>query len=220
MTSSSGSGRPAPLERFRATNGQFVGWAGLAAAAFAVGYVAVSVHTVVGLRVALGAVVAAIVIWVTQLRPRVLAYSDELRVLGTVRDAVLPYVLVEEVSIGQTLNVWAEGRRHVCVGIGTSMVKDARQRAKARRQASGTTFGIGRMRELSEKAELAQPDQTAMSYQTFVVTRIEELVEQDKKEAARTGRDTSGAAVRRPWAWLEIAALVVSVAAFMVACLV
>ena len=48
------------------------------------------------------------------------------------------------------------------------------------------------MREFSEKAELAAPDQTAMSYQTFVVTRIEELVDQAKRELAARGGTPAG----------------------------
>jgi len=57
-----------PVERFRPTTGLFVGYAGLAVAAFAVVCVLVAVHTVTGLKVALGALFAAVVIWVSQLR--------------------------------------------------------------------------------------------------------------------------------------------------------
>jgi hypothetical protein len=76
-------------------------------------------------------------------------------------------------------------------------------------------LGQGRWREFSEKANLAAPDQTAMSYQIFVVTRIEELVEHAKKEAAKRG-DTSTAAAHHRLAWPEIVALAVTGGAFVV----
>ncbi len=79
-----------PLERFKPTTGLFLGWAGIAAAAFTVVYCAAAVHTVVGLRVALGAVVAGVVVWMSQVRPRATAYADRLRLLGTVRDVHVP----------------------------------------------------------------------------------------------------------------------------------
>jgi hypothetical protein len=206
------SGGERPLERFKPTTGVFAGWSGLLVAGFAIVYVALGVHTVVGLRIALAAVFAAVVVWVTQLRPRVTAYPDRLRMLGALRDAELPYVLVDEVDLGQTLNVWVGDRRFRCIGIGRSLGKDIRASAKKQRQ--GSLLGAGRMREFSEKAELAAPDQTAMSYQTFVVTRIEELVEQARRDLARAGGSTEGVHVTRPWAVPEVVALVVSGLAF------
>src|SRR4051794_26269166 len=91
-----------PLERFKPTNGLFIGWAGLATAAFALGYTVMFVHTTVGLRIALGALFAAVVIWVSQLRPRATAYPGVLQLRGALRDALLPYLLIEEVAMGQT----------------------------------------------------------------------------------------------------------------------
>jgi hypothetical protein len=209
-----------PVERFKPTNGTFVGYAGLALALLAVVYVVLAVHTIVGLRVALGAMFAAAVVWVTQLRPRASAYPERLLLKGSLRDTSIPYVLIDEVALGQTLNIWVGGHRHVCIGIGLSVGKDMRQRAKKQRQTS--LLGASRLHEFSEKAELAAPDQTAMSYHTFVVTRIEELVEQARKDAARAGAARAGAAsgapeVRRSYAVAEIVALVVTGLAFVAA---
>lgn len=206
-----------PLERFKPTTGLFVGWAGLLVAGFALGYVVLQVHSMAGLRIGLGAVFAGIVIWVSQLRPRVTAYSDALHLKGSLRDAHVPYVLIDEVALGQTLNVWVGDRRFVCIGIGKSLRTDMRQRAKRAKQ--GSLLGAGRLREFSEKAEMAQPDQTAMSYQTFVVTRIEELVEQARKEMQRRGGTTDSVEVRRPYAVPELVALGVSGLAFVLSLL-
>jgi hypothetical protein len=196
------------LERFKPTTGMLTGWAGLVVAAFTIGYVALNVHTVGGLRLALGALFAAALIWATQLRPRVSAYTRSLHLKGMVRDAVVPYVLIDEVTMAQTLNVWVGERRFVCIGIGKSLVADVRQRAKSERQ--GSLLGASRTHEFSDKAEMAAPDQTAMSYQTFVVTRIEELVDHAKREVQRGRATADGAEVTRPYAVPEIAALVVT----------
>ena len=206
------------LERFKPTTGMFVGWAGVALAVFAVGYVALTVHTLVGLRIALAAAFAGVLVWVSQLRPRVTAYTGRLKLQGSVRDTLLPYLLIDEVTMGQTLNVWVGERRFVCIGIGRSLVSDMRQRGKAARQ--GSLAGKSRSREFSDKAEMAAPDQTAMSYHTFVVTRIEELVDQAKRDLARRGGSTEGQHVRQPYAVPEIVALAVTALAFVVSLLV
>ena len=52
------------LERFKPTTGMFVGSAGVALAVFAIGYVALTVRTLVGLRIALAAGFVAVLVWV------------------------------------------------------------------------------------------------------------------------------------------------------------
>jgi hypothetical protein len=203
-----------PLERFRPTTGAFAGYAGLAIALFAVVYVAVAVHTVVGLRIALAALFGAAVVWVSQLRPRATAYPETLLLRGSLRDTWIPYLRIEEVALGHALNIWADGRRYVCIGIGLSLGTDMRQRAKKQREPS--LLSASRAREFSEKAEMAAPDQTAMSYHTFVVTRIEELVEQARKDAARSGEASAPPEVWQAYAVPEIVALVVTGVAFVV----
>jgi hypothetical protein len=202
------------LERFKPTTGIFIGWAGIAFAAFAIGYVAISVHTVVGLRIGLGALFTAAVVWASQLRPRVTAYTRDLLLQGSLRDAWVPYVAIDEVSMGQTLNVWVGEQRFVCVGIGKSLGSDIRKRAK--KESQGSLLGKSRTREFSDKAEMAGLDQTAMDYQTFVVTRIEELVDQAKRQRELAVDSTEVPPIRRPYAVPEIVALTVAGLAFLV----
>ena len=201
------------LERFKPTTGMFVGWAGIVVCAFAVGYVAISVHTVVGLRIGFGALFAADLVWVSQLRPRVTAYTRHLTLMGSLRDSWVPYVAIDEVTMGQTLNVWVGDRRFMCIGIGKSLGADIRKRAK--KQNQGSLIGKSRLREFSDKAELAGLDQTAMDYQTFVVTRIEELVDLAKREQRFAGVEPGPVEIRRPYAVPEIVALAVTAVAFV-----
>ena len=156
-----------PVERFKPTNGLFAGYAGLVAAAVTLGYVALYVHTVTGLRLALGALFFAVVVWVTQLRPRATAYPRHVVLRNSVRDAHVPYVAVDEVSMSQTLKIWSGGQRYVCIGIGQSL----REEIKARRRKEQASGG-GRLTQFALMAERASTDERAMSYQTFVLTRL------------------------------------------------
>ena len=170
--------RPRPVERFAPTSGQFLGWTGILIAAVAVGYPILAVHTVTGLRVALGAVVFAVVVWMTQLRPRATAYPRHLVLRNSVRDTHIPLHEVDEVAVRQSLQVFVGDQRHVCIGVGRS----SRDRLKQLRRRSQQTVGASRFQEFKGKAEVAGLDERAVSYATFVETRIQELVEQARKE--------------------------------------
>ena len=63
-----------PVECFGPTNGSVGGWCGLAMAAVVIAYAALQEHSQLGARMVLGAAFAGMLIWVTQLRPRVTAY--------------------------------------------------------------------------------------------------------------------------------------------------
>ncbi len=204
------AGRPRPIERFKPTSGILTGYAGLALVSATVVYVAFSVHTVTGLRIALAAVFLGLVVWVTQLRPRATVYPEHVVLKNSVRDAHVPLEGVDEISIGQTLNLWVGDQRYICIGIGNSVRAEIKSHRKREQ-----TVGSSRMSELTLRAERANNDERAMSYQTFVQTRLEELV-----DAARRQRDpkASAATVAEPGyriARLEVAALVVSALAFL-----
>lgn len=198
--------RPQPVERFKPTSGTFVGYAGLAAAAVALVYVVWSVHTVTGLRIGLGALFFGVVTWITQIRPRATAFPRHVVLKNALRDAHVPLAAVDEVALGQTLNLWVGDARYVCIGIGNSFREEIRSRRR-REQSLGTS----RLTEFSLRAERANNDERATSYPNFVVTRLEELVEAAKREhaAGETGQP------RHVVAWPEVAALAVTGLAFV-----
>jgi hypothetical protein len=213
MTSAQDTGGNAePVERFKPTSGMAVGYIGLLFALVAVGYVVLFVHTVAGLRVGLGAVFIGIVVWITQLRPRATAYRDRLLLKNSLRDHLIPLVLIDEVTVRQTLNVWVGEQRYVCVGIGASL----RSMFKENRRKLGPT-GLAPSRWGEYAAEEPKPEsleQTSMTYEKFVVTRIDELVDQAKKAQPEGAAD--GERPVRRWAWPEVAGLVLSGVAFLV----
>jgi len=178
-----------PVERFKATSGIFAGYTGLAFTVAIVGYVLFNVHTVTGLRLALGMTLFGLVTWVTQLRPRAAAYPNHLLLKNSVRDVAIPLALIDEVTVRQTLDVWVGEKRYVCLSIGTS----ARRGFKSRKSSPASS-------------------QTDMSYESLVVTRIRELVETAKKAAG----EPVAAEARYDYAWPEIIALVVTGVAFVV----
>jgi hypothetical protein len=200
--------RGRPIAHFKPTNGLVAGWAGLALVALVVAYAALQEHSQLGVRLVLGAALAGVLTWVTQLRPRVTAYPDALLVHGTISDVTIPYVLVDEVTMGQTLNVWARGRRYVCVGIGRSVGYDVRQKFRAQR--SGGLLGENRTAGFAAESGRSGP-----TYQSFVLSRILDLV----AEARRAGGPSPEPEVRKQYAVPELVVLAVTGAAFVVSLL-
>jgi len=205
-----GTKAPTPIERFKPTNGMITGYAALVLCGFAVVYVAVSAHSVTGLRVALGFALAGCVAWVSLLRPRAAAYSDVLRLRNSLVDVDIPFALIDAVTVRQTLNVWVGEHRYVCVGIGRtrrSMFK------RNRRGGIPMLLGMDRLQDFVQKSDRPATDQTAMLYETHVVTRIETLVADAR---ARLACGTPTGRIRHLPAWPEIAALAALAVAFAV----
>jgi hypothetical protein len=196
-----------PVERFKPTGGQVVGWLGEGLVLVFIGYIVARVHTVGGLQTGLALVVCGTVIWTTQLRPRVTAYADTLVLQNMLRDAIIPLRMVEEVSVRQVLHVWAGGRRYSCAGVGRSV-----RALVGHKRTSVRVLGLGKLHDLADKADAPHPEQTAMPYATFVETRIDDLV----KLARRNPAGSAETGVRQVWAFPELALLGVSSAAFVV----
>jgi hypothetical protein len=214
--SSGGSGDGVPVERFKPTTGAFVGWTGIALAVLVIGYVALNEHSLSGLRLALGVAFGAVLVWSTQLRPRVTAYPRHLRLHGPVRDTFVPYLAINQVSMGQMLNVYVGRKRFVCVGIGRSIGYEMRQRVRsAQGQGGGGALGGNRSYQFAGRAETTEVRETGQTYAGFVLDRINELV-----AAARAGQEADGGheavpPVHRRFAVPEVVALVVLGAAFL-----
>lgn len=187
-----------PVERFGPTSGQASGYAGLGMAAFTVVYALLSGPTATGVSVALGAVFFAALVWSVVLRPRVLVQADHLVLRNSFRDTRVPLAAVEHVAVGRMLTVWAEGEKHECLGVTRAHRRELRAE---RRRASDESHGFG------EAAAAAAAHDRAR--ETYVVRRIRELA-----EAARRRAGTEHGAVRRTWAWPEVAAVTVAGAVF------
>jgi hypothetical protein len=211
MTEAEGRpGRVRPVERFRPTSGGVVGYLSLAVIAGLLLYLALSVHTMVGLRIFTGLLFLGVLVWVTQLRPRATVYPDRLELRNSLRDATVPLVLIDEVSVRRMLTVWVGEETYVCIGIGTPL----RKMVKSKSRGPSSLLGWDRLEAYTERATPLRPDQSAMSYQEFVEGRLTDLVA-DARRLSPSGAGTTEAQPRRTWALPEIILLVGTGAAFV-----
>jgi hypothetical protein len=211
-TAQDGPGRGEPVERFHATSGRFIGLLTLAVIAAILVYVLLDVRSVDGLRLGTGLLFFAVLVWLTQLRPRATAYREVLHLQNSVRDVDVPLVLVDDVHVGRMLSVWVGQQRYVCVGIGAPL----RRMVKAKAGKSSVA-GWDRLEEYAERATPPRPEQTPMTYAEFVESRIASLAEEARRRAG-AGPDAQERP-RQEWAWPGIIALAVTGAAFVVSLL-
>ena len=106
--------------------------------------------------------------------------------------------------------MWVGDERYVCIGIGEGM--------RARRKDRGdrpSMLGTSRWHEFSEMADKAGPEQRATSYQSWIVRRIEELVQAARKAQRSGGSQEPPPTVRRTAATPELVALGVTGVTFV-----
>jgi hypothetical protein len=198
-----------PVQKFKPTTGPVIGYVGLAACALAVAVVATSERHVIGLRVALGAVLVGVLIWLVLLRPRATAYDDTLVLRGMVSDTTLPLAGIDAAVVRHMLVVWVGEDRYTCAGIARS----TRSMVKRRNPGVLSVLGLQQVDDRMGAVGAGGDIGTSGDYATFVETRIEDLA----TSARRDGRH--GPAVRRRWARLEIGALALSALAFLLSLL-
>ena len=209
-----------PVERFRPTSGRFVGWSGVAVAVALIGYVGATSPTLTGLRIVLGLAFVAALVWATQLRPRATLYRVSLQLRNSFRDVTIPLARIDEVTVRRTLNVWVDGQRFVCIGIGAPL---RRMVTLPKGRGSSTILGFDRLEAYHASSTPLLPDQSAVDYTTFVETRIQDAVDQVRRDGAPGTPGHPGATHSAPahrWAWPEIGVLAVSATAFVVSLVV
>src|SRR3954454_2811500 len=111
------STRRTPVQKFKPTSGRAVGFLSVIVIVLAIGDLVVADHDLFALRVSLGLGVVALIVWMTMLRPRAVAYPDTLVLHNIATDTRLPMDKIEAVLVRHTLNVWIGDDRYVCVGI-------------------------------------------------------------------------------------------------------
>jgi hypothetical protein len=162
------------------------------------------------------ALLGALVVYLSTVRPRVRVEGRELVLRNMLSTIHLPLAAIEEVAVQQVMAVRAGGKRYVCAGVGRSLRQA--MKGSAIQKASEQTGGL---RGEMAKAQVREP---GMNYADFVEIRVQELVNEDR---ARRGiarfspeADELAKQVRREWALPEIAALVATAVFFVVALLV
>ncbi len=194
-----------PVQKFKPTTGPVLGYVGLAVCALVIGVVATSEQHVVGVRVALGAVLVGVLIWLALLRPRAAAYDDTLVLRGMLSDTTLPLAGIDAAVVRHVLVVWIGDDRYTCAGIARS----TRSMMRRRDSALTSSLGLHQTDPQAGPASAGGDIGTSGDYATFVENRIQDLA----RSARRDGGDVPE--VRRTWARLEIAALAASALAFL-----
>jgi hypothetical protein len=185
----------AVVERFPATNGRLTGIVGLVVAGVVLVIAVLDWDTGAGLGIAIAAVLGALLVWVTMLRPALWTTSRELVMRGMLRTDRIPLAAIRQVSITQMLAVTVGDRRYVSPVIGYS----ARQSMRARSGSASTP-----------KIE--------SSHQMLVETRIAHLAQEarDVQGIGEGSQEQQALVVRRTWAWPEICGIGLLVLALVV----
>ena len=204
------------VERF-AGGGRVTGVIGLVMAAGIVVLAAMDPGTI-PLPVAAAAVVAAVLIWSTMLKPQVSVSAGNLVMRNMLETIRIPLAAIEDLAVRQVLVVRVGEKRYVSPGVGRSV----RQAITASRSdgpvsakpALGPALGGGNPSQVD----------AGIAYADFVEHRLKDLADMDRqRRGIRRYSDEAealGAEVRREPAFVEIVALVASVAFFVVSILI
>ena len=198
-----------PVQKFEPTTGPGTGYVALVGCALVVGVVVTNEQHVTGLRVALGAVLVAVLIWLVLLRPRATAYDDRLVLRGMVSDMTLPLSRIDSAVVRHMLVVRIGEDRYTCAGI----ARPTRSMVKRRNAGGRSVLGLQQIDDRVGSVRASGDIGPSRDYATFVESRIEDL----SSAARRDGKD--GPDVSRRWARLELAALLLSAAAFVLSLL-
>src|SRR5262249_2232405 len=175
---------------------------GLVALAFVLAWL-IDIHRV-ALWVPALAVLGAVILWMSPVRPRVWGQDHPLVLRNMVSTWYLPLASIEEVAVRQVMAVRAGGQRYVCAGVGRSL-REALKGSSADR-ARGQMRGLrGQLANMNER-------QPGVNYADFVEIRVQELVNEDRMRRGvkkySSEADELAKQARREPAWPEIIALV------------
>jgi hypothetical protein len=158
------------------------------------------------------ALLGAVVLYTSTVRPRVLVVGHDLVLRNMLTTTHLPLASIEELAVRQVMAVRAGGKRYVCSGVGRPL----------RQAMKGSAIQRAREEMGGLPAEAAKATvEPGMNYADFVEIRIQELVNEDRLRRGvnrfSPEADELATQVRRDVAWPEVAALVVTAALFVAA---
>ena len=194
------------VERFHPTSGRVLGTIGLLLCAAVVGVGLLDREHGFSAPVVTGALVVAVLVWGSMLKPRAMVVGRHLVLRGMFETTRIPLAAIEDVVVRQVLAVRAGDKRYVSPAVGRSL----RQSLRAGSRPTGDgTFSVS-----------AGEAVATASYADIVEERIRRLAQQAAvAEGVRRYSDEQvalAAQVERTPAWLEIGLLVATLAAFVV----
>jgi hypothetical protein len=189
------AGEDGEVERFHPTSGRVVGVVALLATAGVLVVGIVDAPNGIPLGLVPGCLLAALLIWAVLLRPAVRVEGGDLVLRGAFDTRWVPLAAIDRVSVGVLLVALVGDRRYASSAIGRSR----REARRDDRSGAGSDSGVNPANQ---------------SYGGFVQGRLERLVDDARAQGKPAG------AVRRAWAWPELAGIAVLAVAFVVALVV
>ena len=188
-----------PVQRYGPTSGLGTGITGLACCAVIVGAVLSDPLSAGSLRVGIGALILAVLIWAFQMRPRIVIEADERSLL--LRNPLvswrIPMAAVRSVAVKTMTSVGVgDGRRYTSVAVGYSVRRVVRDRSAPPPKVTVPESRAQQRRATHEEQRLMQE-------------RVLAAADRARARALPTGP------VEREFAVLEIGLLVVLVVAFV-----
>ena len=174
--------------RFGPTSGAATGWSGLVICAVVIASAAFMAHSLTGVRLILGALLAAVLIWCFLLRSRVILEPETVVLRNAFMEHAVPYGLIDALAIKTVTCVYVGEKRYVGAGVGHT-VRALVRRSLPHREAP---------------PPLPRGQLNAAAIPDFVEARIRERMRLASRGEGR---------VTRRFATAEIAALLVLLAA-------
>ena len=190
---------------FPATSGQITGLSGLMVALGGMVWVLSTVHTVVGVRLAIAFALFGVMTYAFMLRPKIHVTSGVLHLVNPFETTAIPLSLVSRVSVRSATHVHVDQKRYIGVAVGRRTREMVRPRGEFA-AGTGSPFGLG-LGRLSSSSTKSETDR--------VPDLLEEYVGTLSKDAAREANDPS-LVVRRDWAWWLVVPAGVLAAALLV----
>ena len=202
---------------FKATTGRVTGVLGLVTSVAVGALFVVTERPAVALLGALGSAFVGVLTWAALLRPRVTATSEDLELRTMFEDVTVPLAGIDTVLVRRYLLVRAGGVKYICPAIGRSLRKTVRTEMKWQGNSQILAPGIQAGDKIAAQTEVKSKE---LEYADFVETEIMRRAGSERmrlgiEERSEEEYELGSKAVRRR-AWLEIAALAVLAAAFVV----
>lgn len=194
---------PGLIERFSPSGGRWLGIAGIAVLAVLLVLMGLDGGFTTGeAAVAAGLVLFAVTMYVALVRPTMHAYTDHLLVRNLISDTHVPWHLITDAEVRQTLRLYTRDKVVHAVAIGRSTRQQMRVNAGKTGGGAGTgaMYGMSRVEKHAPQAGPSS-DYANVQYVDFVAEKVLTLAQQQQQASRHL------AGIKRHWAVVEIGAL-------------
>jgi hypothetical protein len=128
---------------FPPTSGTFTGVSGMLLALGGLVWVVLDVHTLGGLRLALGFALFGLFAYAFMVRPRIRVRSGVLFLVNPLEDVQIPLPLVDRVTVRSATHVFVGQKRYVGVAVGRKVREMVRPRGEGAANIPSSPFSLG-----------------------------------------------------------------------------